>query len=67
MKLDINVLAVLFAPLLLLLGLGFTVAIDPYIQRQQRCVMLVIVALCFTLVAQNLRRTRFLSVGQTWL
>ena len=54
MKLDINVLAVLFAPLLLLVGLGFTVAIDPYIQRQQRCVMLVIVALCFTLVAQNL-------------
>ena len=59
MKLDINVLAVLFAPLLLLVGLGFTVAIDPYIQRQQRCVMLVIVALCFTLVAQNLLENAF--------
>ena len=59
MEMDINVLAVLFAPLLLLLGLGFTVAIDPYIQRQQRCVMLVIVALCFTLVAQNLLENAF--------
>ena len=59
MRVDISVLTMIFAPLLLLVGLGFTVAIDPYIQRQQRCVMLVIVALCLTLIAQNLLEDAF--------
>lgn len=53
MRLETGSLAALFAPLLLLLGLGFTVAIDPYLRRGQRRMMLVIVALCLSLVAQN--------------
>ena len=48
-----DTLAVLFPLLFLLLGLGFTVTIDPYIRREHRQTMLVIVALCLTLIAQN--------------
>ncbi len=51
---DFNTLAELFPLLLLLLGLGFIVAIDPYVLRVHRHTMLVIVGLCLTLVAQNL-------------
>lgn len=40
--------------LFLLSGLLFTVLIDPYIQRRQRFVMIIIVVLCFTLIAQNI-------------
>ena len=54
MGLDVNTLAVLFAVLLLLLGLGFTVGMDPYIGREQRKILLVIAALSFSLVIQNL-------------
>ena len=54
MTMDIITIALLFAPLLLLLGLGFIAAVDPYIRREQRRVMLVIVALSLTLIAQNL-------------
>ena len=53
MKIDIGTLAVLFPLLLLLLGLGSIVAIDTYIQRKQRRIMLIIVALCLSLIAQN--------------
>ena len=51
---DFGTLAVLFPLLLLLFGLGFTVTIDPYIQREHRRIMLVIVVLCLSLIAQNL-------------
>ena len=54
MSLDFGTLAVLFPLLLLLFGLGFTVTIDPYIQREHRRIMLVIVVLCLNLSAQNL-------------
>lgn len=59
MTMDTSTLALLFAPLLLLIGLGFIAAIDPYIRREQRRVMLVIVALCLTLIAQNLLDNSF--------
>ena len=51
---DIGVLAVLAPLLFLLLGLGFTVVIDPYIRREHRRIMLIIAGLCLTLIAQNL-------------
>ena len=53
MAMDISTLAVLFPLLLLLLGLAFIVLIDPYIRREYRRTMLVIAALCLTLIAQN--------------
>lgn len=53
MAMDISMLAVLFPLLLLLLGLAFIVLIDPYIRREYRRTMLVIAALCLTLIAQN--------------
>ena len=54
MMMNLDALAVLFSLLLLLLGLGFTVVIDPYIQRMQRRIMLLIVVLCLSLIVQNL-------------
>ena len=54
LAMDIGVLAALAPLLFLLLGLGFTVVIDPYIRRENRRIMLVIVLLCLTLIAQNL-------------
>ena len=54
MTLDTGTMAVLFSLMLLLLGLAFTVLIDPYIRRGHRRTMLIIVALCLTLVAQNI-------------
>lgn len=54
MTMNINLLAVLFPLLFLLLGLGFTVGIDPYIRREQRRIMLIIAALSLSLIAQNL-------------
>ena len=54
---NITTLAVL-APLLLLVGLGFTVWIDPYIGGERRRVMLLIVALCLSLIAQNVLEYR---------
>ena len=53
MAMDLGTLAVLFPLLLLLLGLAFIVGIDPYIRREHRRTMLVIAALCLTLIAQN--------------
>ena len=55
---NINTLAVLAPLLLLLAGLGFTVWIDPYIGRERRRVMLLIVALCLSLIAQNVLEYR---------
>ena len=52
-SLDFGTLAVLFPLLLLLFGLGFTVTIDPYIRREHRRIMLIIVVLCLSLIAQN--------------
>lgn len=53
MTLDFGTLAVLFPLLLLLLGLAFTVWIEPYIRRAHKKTMLVIATLCLTLIAQN--------------
>lgn len=53
MTMDSSVLAVLLPLMLLLFGLAFTVVIDPYIQREQRRIMLIIVILCFSLIGQN--------------
>ena len=53
MAVDMGTLAVLFPLLLLLLGLTFVVGIDPYILRAYRRTMLIIAALCLTLIAQN--------------
>ena len=47
-----EILAVLPA-LLMLIGLYLAVRIDPYIQKQQRQIMLIICALVFSLIAQN--------------
>ena len=54
MNLDMNMLAMLFPLLFLLFGLGFTVVIDPYIRREHRRIMLVIVVLSVSLAAQNI-------------
>ena len=53
MTMEHTTLAVLFPLLLLLLGLTFTIVIDPYIRREHRRTMLVIAALCLTLIIQN--------------
>ena len=54
MTMDLGTLAILLPMLFLLLGLGFTVAIDPYIQKKQRRIMLLITVLCLSLIVQNL-------------
>ena len=61
MTINIGTLAVLFALLLLLSGLTFTVLIDPYIRREHRRVMLIIVALCFALIVQNFWENKLAS------
>ena len=59
MRLDFNTLAVLFPLLLLLFGLGVTVVIDPYIRREHRRIMLIIVVLSFSLATQNILENEF--------
>lgn len=54
MTINFDMLAVLFPLLLLSFGLGLIVVIDPYLQRKQRLVLLVITALNLTLLGQNL-------------
>ena len=54
MTMNIETFAVLFPLLLLLLGLAFTVLIDPYLRREQRRIMLIIVALSLSLIGQDL-------------
>ena len=53
MTINLGVIAALSPLVLLLIGLSFTVVIDPYIRREHRRAMLVIAALCLTLIAQN--------------
>ena len=62
MTINIGTLAVLFSLLLLLSGLTFTVVIDPYIRREHRRIMLIIVVLCLALIVQNLWENK-LSFG----
>ena len=50
---QIGTLTVLVPPVLFLLGLTFTVVIDPYFRRDHRRILLIIAALCLTLIAQN--------------
>lgn len=57
---NISTLAVLFLLLFLLLGLGFALVIDPYIQRRQRLIMLIIAALSLSLIGQNLGENELL-------
>lgn len=54
MAMNFSTLAVFFPLLLLLTGLTFTVIIDPYIQREHRRTMLIIIVLCIVLIGQNL-------------
>ena len=54
MTMNFSTLAVLFSLLLLLLGLGLTVAIDPYIRREHRHIILIIVVLSISLIVQNI-------------
>lgn len=51
---EFNSSNVLFLLLFLLLGLGFTVIIDPYIRREQRRIMLINITLALSLLGQNL-------------
>ena len=51
---NISVLSEAFPLLLLLIGLSFTVLIDPYLKKNNRRVMLAVIALCFVLIVQNL-------------
>ena len=54
MVINFGTLASILPLLFSLLGLGFTVVIDPYIQQKQRRIMLLIVVLCLSLIVQNL-------------
>ena len=54
MAIDFGALALIFPLALLLVGLGFTVLIDPYIRREHRRIMLFILVLCVSLIVQNL-------------
>ena len=58
MTVNINTLAELAPLLLLLAGLGFAVWADPYIGRERRRAMLLIVVLNFSLIAQNVMEYR---------
>ena len=59
---NISVLSEAFPLLLLLIGLSFTVLIDPYLKKNNRRVMLIVIALCFVLIVQNLWEYE-LSIG----
>ena len=54
MTMNYSTFAVLFPLLLLLFGLTFTVVFDPYIRREHRRIMLIIVALSLSLIGQGL-------------
>lgn len=66
MTMNLTTLSILAPLLLLLLVLGVTVVIDPYIQRQNRRIMLVIVALCLSLIAQNLWENELFVSRSDW-
>ncbi len=67
MTLSLSSLTALVTLLFLLSGLLFTVLIDPYIQRKHRFVMIIIVVLCFTLIAQNIIETKCGPGTGQWL
>ena len=54
MTIDSSTFAVLAPLLFLLFGLSFTVVIDPYIKRTHKRILLIIAALCLSLIIQNL-------------
>lgn len=58
MTMDSRTLAMLAPLLLLLIGLGFTVWVDPYIGRERRRIMLLIAALSLSLIVQNVLEYR---------
>ena len=58
MTMDSRTLAMLAPLLLLLIGLGFTVWVDPYIGRERRRVMLLIAVLSLSLIVQNVLEYR---------
>ena len=68
MTMDLGTLAVLAPLLLLLIGLGFTVWVDPYIGRERRRVMLFIVLLSLSLIVQNVLEYRcaVTQPGRKW-
>ena len=59
---DLTRFAFLFPRFILLLGMGFSVAIDPYILQRQKRILLVIAGLCLCLVMQNYFENE-LSIG----
>ena len=54
MTIGFGTLTALFPLVLLLFGLVFTVVVDSYLRRDHRKIMLIILALCATLIVQNL-------------
>lgn len=58
MEWNLNTVSLLIPLLFLLIGLTITVAIDPYISRKHRTVMLIIIVLSAVLIAQNLLADR---------
>ena len=66
MTINYETMALIFTLLLLLLGLAFTVLIDPYILRGQRKIMLIIVVLCLSLIAQNLWENELFITHSNW-
>ena len=61
MMTNIDTLSVVAALALLLTGLGFTVRTDPYVRKNERRIMLIIVCLCFSLIAQSLWENKLIS------
>ena len=66
MTMNIATLSILAPLLLLLLGLGVTAALDPYLRREHRRIMLVIVVLCLSLIAQNLWENELFVSRSDW-
>ena len=63
----LNIAAVLAPLLMLLAGLAFTVAIDSYILRQQRRIMLLVVVLSLSLIVQNFWENALSMGPPMWL
>ena len=67
MTMDISAYSVLVTLLFLLFGLGFTIMIDPYIQRKQRNTMLIILVLCLSLIIQNYWENKLFVSRSGWV
>lgn len=61
-----NTVTMLFPLCFLLLGLTFTVMVDPYISRKHRNIMLIIIALSVILIVQNLLEDTFAAGPARW-